>query len=409
MKDALTELLESEVLGQEVKTALQEAFDTKIKLAETKLQEDYAARYAHDKAVLVEAMDNMLSDAIATELREFNQDRQSLNQQRVKLSRSTLEAKKVYEQKMRKHMAILNKFITQQLEEEISEFAIDRKQLIAERKQMTRKIQMLENSTKSAVSERVSKLETFVLKQLSEELTEFQTDKRSLVEQRVKLATQGRKKIQESRDKFVARATTMLDKTLNEVIRSELMQWRQDIKVARENNFGRRIFEAVASEYMASYLSEGSEVKKLQRQLAESRKIIAKKDQAVKQQQALTESVKKTAQQATDRAQRLEVLNELTGPLNREKKTIMVEMLAGVKTANLKEAFNRYLPAVVNGNAMNNAGPRELTENVQTRTVATGNRSIKLVESTTEEDRSAKHDIAQILHLAGVNNQVREN
>ena len=39
MTDQLKELLESEVLGPEVKTALQEAFDTKIKLAEAQLQE----------------------------------------------------------------------------------------------------------------------------------------------------------------------------------------------------------------------------------------------------------------------------------------------------------------------------------------------------------------------------------
>ena len=99
MTDKLKELLENEVLGPEVKTALQEAFETKIKLAETQLQETYAARYAHDKAVLVEAMDNLMQDTIAKELGEFKIDRDAVARQRAKLAEETVKIKRELRQK----------------------------------------------------------------------------------------------------------------------------------------------------------------------------------------------------------------------------------------------------------------------------------------------------------------------
>ena len=408
MEKELKDLLENEVLGEEVKTALQEAFDSKIKVMEQKLHEDYAARYANDKATLVEAMDNMLTDAIKAELNEFSEDRKALISQKAKLSKVTLEAKSVYKKKLAEHTKILNAFLVKQIKEEIAEFVSDRKLLETQRKQMAMEVKTIKESSKKQLAERISKLETFVLKNLSEEITEFQIDKKALVEQRAKLAAEGKKQITETRTKFLTKATALVDKTLNEVIKSEMVQWRDDIKVARENNFGRRIFEAVASEYMASYLSEGSEVKKLKKQLEESQNKIAEAKTIFEKQNKLIESVEAKARTASDRAARMETLNELLSPLNREKKAVMGEMLKDIKTTNLKEAFNRYLPAVVNGAPQSNSGKVTLAETAQTKSVAvTGDRMNKLSEAVIEESKNP--DIGQILYLAGLNKEVKEN
>jgi len=401
MEKELKDLLENEVLGEDVKTALQEAFDSKIKAVEQKLNEDYAARYANDKSTLVEAMDNMLTDAIKAELNEFAEDRKAVISQKAKLSKATLEAKKVYGAKLAEHSKLLNAFLAKQLKEEIAEFHADRKQLESQRKQMAKEVKTIKESARKAVADRIEKLEGFVLKNLSEEITEFQIDKKALVEQRAKLAAEGKKQITETRANFLKKATSVVDKTLNEVIKNEMVQWRDDIKVARENNFGRRIFEAVAAEYMASYLSEGSEVKALKAQLDESKKKIAESISLAQKQQKLMESVEAKARMASDRAVRLETLNELLSPLNREKKAVMGEMLKDIKTASLKEAFNRYLPAVMNGSNQSVPGKVALSETTQTKSVAvTGDRMNKLSEALMEN--STGEDIGQILHLAGL-------
>jgi len=400
MTTKLEELLENEVLGPEVKSALQEAFQAKIKQAEAQLQEDYAARYANDKQQLVEAMDNMMSDTIRSELEEFAEDRAALIAQKAKLSRETLAAKRIAEAKVAQHTKLLNAFIAKQLKEEVAEFVSDRKTLESQRKQMAKQVEAIRESAKKSTQDRISKLEGFVVKKLSEEIAEFETDKKALIEQRAKLAAEGKQKINETKTAFLSKATKTLDKTLNEVIRKELVQWRDDIKVARENNFGRRIFEAVAAEYMASYLSEGSEVKKLQKQLAESQSRIDEAKKQITEKTKLVESAAAQIKAAQDRTQRLELMNEMLAPLARDKKAIMVEMLQDIKTNNLREAFNRYLPTVMNGEATG-AIRQKLSENATNKSVAfTGDRPNKLSEAVRED---GNQDIGQILYLAGIN------
>ncbi len=405
MENELKELLENEVLGPEVKTALQEAFNKKVQETEAKLQEAYASRYEQDKSVLVEAMDNMLADAIKAELVEFSEDRTALIAQKAKLTKATMAAKKVYEAKLAEHVKALNSFIAKHLKEEVAEFHSDRKRLVIQRKQMAAELQNVRESSKKQFAEKVAKLEGFVIKNLSEEIAEFQADKKALVEQRVKLAAEGKKKLQETQANFVGKATKLIDNTLNEVIRNELVQWRDDIKVARENNFGRRIFEAVAAEYMASYLSEGSEIKKLQKDMAEVQQRLAEAEAESSKKEKLLENAAVEVKAAKDKAVRLETLSELLAPLGRDKKAVMEEMLRDIKTANLREAFNRYLPAVINGNPQSVPAKATLAENAQNKSVAiTGDRKNKLSEAVIEESNAnSNSDIASILYLAGIN------
>ena len=399
MTKQIEELLENEVLGPDVKAALKEAFETKVKQTEAKLHEDYAARYASDKHQLVEAMDSMLNDAIKSELEEFAEDRSALIAQKAKLSKETLSAKKLAENKVSGHIKLLNAFIGKQLQEELREFAQDRKTLDAQRKKMAREVEAIRESAKKQTRDRISKLEGFVVSKLSEEIAEFETDKKALIEQRAKLAAEGKKNINETRSAFIKTASKTLDKTLNEVVRNELVQWRADIKVARENNFGRRIFEAVAAEYMASYLSEGTEVKKLQKQLAESQKRIDEAAKQIKSKQKLVESASTQIKAANDRATRMELLNEMLTPLSRDKKAVMEEMLRDIKTTNLREAYNRYLPTVMNCETRS-VVKQPLAEQTQNKSVAfTGDRPNKLSEAVREENSS---DIGQILYLAGI-------
>lgn len=402
MDKEIKDLLENEVLGSDVKEALQEAFNNKIKEVEQKLHEDYAARYTNDKAALVTAMDKMLSESIRNELTEFAEDRTALIKQRAKLSQKTMECKKLYAKKLFEHTKKLNEFVAKQLKTELVEFVDDRRSLDTQRKEMAEQLAEMKKASKNALKERVGKLEGFVLKQLSEEIAEFHADKKALVEQRARLAAEGKQKLAEAQHKFIDRTTAAVDKTLNEVIKTELVQWRDDIKTARENNFGRKIFEAVAAEYMASYLSEGSMVKKLSSQLNKHKKALSEAKEILVKQQRLVESAKSNAASANDRVQRIQILNELLAPLTRDKKTVMENMLKDIKTTNLKEAYNRYLPTVVNGVS------NKVALNESTRTAnpvaKTGDRTNNQLAKAVIEESKTPDDLGVILHLAGIKN-----
>lgn len=402
METTLKDLLENTALGDELKATLQEAFENKIRSMETRLHEDYAARYQNDKAVLVEAMDRMLNDTIRSELSEFAEDR-------AKFRSATKTASQRYNARLREHMKAMNAFVARQLNEELTEFVKDRRQLKVQRRQMATELESIRENTSLEYSQRVRKLEEFVLKQLSEEIAEFHADKKALVEQRVKLAQQGRQRIEETRAQFINRAKNLVESTLNTVIRDELSQWRDDIKVARENNFGRKIFEAYAAEYMNSYLAEHSEVRKLTRQLTETNSrletALRQVDRQKQAQTRLVEDAQARIKTAEERAQRMEVMQEIMAPLGREKRAVMEDLLKNIRTQNLREAFNRYLPTVMQGNvAPAGRGKQALAESQtqEKRAVVTGNRTNKLAESVSEETQA---DLGQILYLAGINRE----
>ena len=404
MEKQLQELLENAVLGEDTRTALQEAFAAKLKEAEHKLEESYARRFEHERAVLVETMDTMLNNVIRKELEEFSQDKRSVAAQKVKLAEANRRAEANYQAKLAKNVKMLESFMLKQITSELAEFREDRKSLAEQRDRMAQELNESRAATQTAFEQKVAKLENFVLKQLSEEIEEFQADKQALVEQRVKLAAQARTKLDETRQRFVTRATTVVDKTLNEVIRKELVQWRDDIKIARENNFGRKIFEAVAAEYMSSYLSEGTATKKLQKQLQETTQQLQEAQQQIASKQKLLESEQRAATVARERAQRVEVLNELLSPLRGDKRAVMESLLSDVKTANLKEAFHRYMPSVLNNNPVQ--APKKPVQAAANKTVAHSGDRVSLVEQTQPKIEETE-DLQNILVLAGIRQAAR--
>jgi uncharacterized protein YukE len=230
---------------------------------------------------------------------------------------------------MKEHANVLDEFVMETLRKEINELREDRE----------------------AQDKNMAQLEGFVLEQLTKELNEFHEDKRSLVEAKVKMIKEGKEVIEQTKRKFIESAASKVENVLESTIKSELTSLREDIQVAKENTFGRKIFETFAAEFMGSYLNEGTEVAKLNKamdklksQLDEANKAVAEKDVQ------LTESTRK-ARVAADTAERKATLSEMMAPLSKQQKEIMGALLESVKTTDLQNAFNKYLPSVLKEDA----------------------------------------------------------
>ncbi len=318
-KDLQKILGESAGLSAEVQEQIHEAWETK--LAETRnevtavLREEFAKKFEHDKKSLVESMDNFLTDKIRVELEEFAKDKKMLVKERV-----------AYKRKISEHTAILDKFVLSQVAKEVKELRND-------------KVNMAEN---------FKKLENFLLRQLSEEIQEFRTDKKALVEQKVKMVTEGKEHLLKTKNLFISRAAKVIEESINIALRKEISQFKDDIKVARENDFGRRIFESFVSEYLTSYLNEGTEVSKLNIELQQKVNEITSIKETVSKQQTVVEGLQSNLRVAKDRISRAKVLNGLLSPLSKVKKTVMNDLLESVQTKDLEKAYNKYLPAVLN-------------------------------------------------------------
>jgi len=320
MAVTFNELLEGAGLSEEARSTLQEAWESKLSEAReeltAELREEFAQRYEHDKGLIVEAMDTFISERVEAEMTELAEDKAALAEERVKYRKAVSE-----------HAKMLDKFVTEMVAKEVKELRADR----------------------SRVSEHVNKLDEFVTESLASELAEFHEDKKALVEQKVKMVAEGKRQLAEAKRDFISKAAGKVEQTINNVISEEVKSFRNDITAARENDFGRRIFEAFATEYNTSYLNETKEIKQAQKQLAEMKKVVAEaKRIAEKSVQArkLTESKLRVAQ---DKMNRKEKLAEVMAPLGKTKRDIMSDLLESVKTEKLEAAFNKYLPSVLDG------------------------------------------------------------
>lgn len=360
--DNLNNIISSEVLSEDVKNSINEAFEARIaeerEAITAELREEFAGRYDNDKAQIVEAMDAMLQDVIKAEINEFATDRAKLAEERV-----------AYKNAMAENAAMLEEFVTEALKKEITELREDRE----------------------AQKQNFGKLEGFVLEQLTKELNEFHEDKRSLAEQKVKMVQEGKKVIAEARANFVKKSAEKIEGLLESVIRSELTTLKEDIQIAKENDFGRKIFETFAAEFMTSTLAEGTQVAQLSKQIeALSADLVESKDQLAKSEAAIMEA-KRTAKIQQDIVERKAIMSEMMAPLAKDKREVMGSLLESVKTSQLKNAFDKYLPVVLS----EDAAPIKASSTKAKLVESTGNKA-----QSTEVEGGA--EIFDLKKLAGI-------
>ena len=361
-------LIESGVLNESSAEVINEAWESKLlearQLISEQLRSEFAHKYEHDKNVMVEALDKMLTQGLATEIQEFNEERQAMNQERVNA-----------QQKLRENAQKFNGFMVTKLAEEIKELRGDRK----------------------VQTESSDKLERFVVKALAQEIREFEQDKRAVVETKVKLVAEARAQLERLKAKFVAESAKKISATVGQQLKGEISQLKEDIKSSRETEFGRRLFEAFAAEFSVTHLNEKSETRKLLSKLADRDQQLAESTKVIKQSQRLVESKEREVRMIKESNLRERTMSELIGTLNEEKAEVMKNLLESVQTPKLKAAFDKYLPAVLNTNNKTRSGS-EPKQVIAESVAHTGDKTAKKSEVEVED----RDNVIAIKRLAGL-------
>jgi hypothetical protein len=363
MFDAIKPLLESGLINEDVSRELNEAWESKLNEAReqvrAELREEFAQRYEHDKTVMVEALDKMVTDGLASEIQQVAAEKRAIAEDRVK-----------FQGKMKESAQKFNGFMVQKLAEEISELRKDRKMH----------------------TEGLNKLENFVVHALAREIQEFAADKRDMVETKVRLVREARTQLEGLKARFVKESAQKMSRAVSYHLKAELTQLQEDIKAARENSFGRRIFEAYAAEFGATHLNEKAEVKKLFNMLNDKDRKLAEAIQLTQKAKVLVESKEREMRILRDSNERKELMAELLNPLNREKADVMRNLLESVQTARLKNAFEKYLPAV-----MQDRSARTQKVIVESVTSVTGDKTVP-----TQQDPDDRRNVIDLKRLAGL-------
>tara|TARA_B110000503_G_scaffold33074_1_gene53784 strand:+ start:3150 stop:4247 length:1098 start_codon:yes stop_codon:yes gene_type:complete len=320
MLDALKSLFENNVLSEQVRSDLEEAWNAKVNenriAATAELREEFAKKYAHDKSTMVEAIDAMISEKLTEEIAEFQADRKQLAETKAKFAIA-----------QRQNANLMKTFVSEALAKEIKELHSDQR----------------------AMTDKFVALEEFVVESLAKEIAEFYEDKKDLAETKVRLVREGKAHISKVRNDFIKKSAALVSETVSRGLKKEISSLKEDIDQARQNDFGRKLFEAFANEYTHSYLNENSETAKLlkvvdakDRQLAEAKQTAVK---AIKLAESKTSEIK----MITESSARKDTLNKLVAPLSKEQQNIMMDLLESVQTTRLQSQFEKYLPAVIGG------------------------------------------------------------
>ncbi len=365
MLDAIKPLLDSDLINEDTRKEINEAWEAKLsearEQARAELREEFAQRYEHDKTVMVEALDKMVTEGLAAELQKVAAEKQSLAEDRVK-----------FQSKMKESATKFNSFLVTKLAEEIGELRRDRKMH----------------------AEGLEKLESFMVHALAREIQEFAQDKREMVETKVRLVREARSKLETLKARFVKESAEKMSRAVSHHLKAELQQLKEDVQAARENNFGRRIFEAYAAEFGATHLNEKAEVRKLYDLLSEKDQALAEAIDLSSKAKALIESKNREIRMIRESNERQSTMEMLLSPLNQEKAEVMRNLLESVQTDRLKNAFEKYLPAVLEDRSAKTK--KVIAESV---TTVTGD---KTVPSSPQEDGEVKSNVIDLKRLAGL-------
>ena len=366
MFDAIKPLLESGLVNDETRVAINEAWEAKLNEARdqirAELREEMASRYEHDKKVMVEALDKMVTESLTSEINEFVSEKKAIVEDRVRVKNHMMES-----------AGRFNDFMVNKLAEEIKELHKDRQ----------------------VQKENYQRLEKFIAKALAEEIKEFAQDKQAVVEAKVRLVAEAKQKLNDLRSRFVESSAQLVKESVSNKLDAELTQLKEDIRHARENMFGRRIFEAFASEFSLTHLNENRELQKMKKIIDLQHKQIAEAAQAKVSAQKLVESKEREIRVIKESIDRKEVMNELLGTLNKEKATVMRDLLESVQTDKLKSAFEKYLPAVLNtAGSKKEKAPAVLSES---RVEVTGDKTAKVAAQPIVDT-----NVVELRRLAGL-------
>ena len=367
MFDALKPLLDSGIINEDTKQAINEAWEAKLNEARdqirAELREEMSVRYEHDKQVMVEALDKMVTESLANEIEEFVGEKQAMVEDRVRMKNHMMES-----------AGRFNDFMVKKLAEEVRELHQDRK------------IQ----------KENYARLEKFIVRALAEEIREFSQDKKAVVETKVRLVAEARTKLESIQRRFIEQSARLVKESVANKLGAELTQLKEDIQLARENMFGRRIFEAFASEFSLTHLNENREIVKLKKIVEQQEQQLAEAAEAKVSAQRIVESKEREIRVIKESQDRKSVMDELLGTLVKEKQAVMRELLESVQTPKLKTAFEKYLPAVLNAGSVKKEEKSVLAES---RAEVTGDKTAKSAQA---QEVSKDTNVVELKRLAGL-------
>lgn len=235
--------------------------------------------------------------------------------------------------------------------------------------------------------ELVTKVDSFVSEALVKEITELKAD----IERFRDLEAEYAEKLVEEKHKLAEEVASELDQLVDKIdqffevrLAAEMDELKEDLEIVKQNEFGRKIFEAFASTFATAHVDEESTTSKLkvaEAKLADVTKALA---QAEEQRNLMVREAK---------------LEKILAPLSGKKREQMEMVLKNIETGRLEESYKFFIGRILKEDAEPSA--QVVTEGVageKKTTVVTGDAVPAVAPQATQIDEG----LARMRRLAGV-------
>jgi len=237
--------------------------------------------------------------------------------------------------------------------------------------------------------ELVSKVDAFVAEALSKEISELKGD----IERFRDLEAEHAEKLVEEKHKLAAEVAAELDQLVDKIdtffemrLSAEMEELKEDLEVVKQNEFGRRMFEAFASEYAKSYVDEGSIQSKLsvtEQKLSDAEKRLGERE----------DQLNKMVREAK--------MDAILAPLTGKKREQMAMVLRNVDTDRLEESYKFFIGRILKEDAAQAAAAlTEGTAAVTPTTVVTGEPAV--TDGSQAKAAALSESMAHLKRLAGI-------
>jgi hypothetical protein len=208
------------------------------------------------------------------------------------------------------------------------------------------------------MAELAEKVDSFVTEQLNQELSELKGDISRFRDVEAEFAC----KLVEEKHRLAGQVADELDQLVDKIdaffevrLAEEMSELKEDLEIVKQNEFGRKIFEAFADTFSTSHRDEKSAVGKLR---ASEEKLADLQEQLHKREVEMTTMIREAKME--------QVLSQLSG----KKREQMAMILRGVPTEKLEESYKHFIGRILS----EQAAPATLNEAAQKTTVVkTGN------------------------------------
>jgi len=234
--------------------------------------------------------------------------------------------------------------------------------------------------------ELITKVDQFVAEALTKEVSELRGD----IDRFRDLEAEYAEKLVEEKHRLAAEVADELDGLVDKIdsffemrLSAEMEELKEDLEIVKQNDFGRKIFEAFAATFGESYVDEDAVQSKLA--IAEQ-KLSAAQAALADREEKLNKMVREAK------------LEQVLAPLTGKKREQMAMVLRNIETSRLEESYKFFIGRVLKEDTEATAKPLSEAAAPSKTTVVTGEPAATIVES----QGSKSSDLAALRRLAGL-------